>query len=245
MQFEILIKTFLRPKCLKRLIDSIKKYYPEVVIRVCDDGNYSYKPEGVEYYKLPFFSGLAVGRNYLVSKVKAPYFVFMDDDHVITKETDLDKFYKVITSANDIGIVGGRIREGYHNNDLRYGIGHLEVTYSEDKGRETTRYYYGLNAPTSIINGVTVISCRIVPQVMMCSKSLFDKYNIHWRDELKRAEHLPFFIDYPHQLKCYGVPSVVFLHKPDIPNEYKKYKDLDLYHRMVYERKMKYEVLYK
>jgi len=246
--YEILVKTFLRFPCVKRLIRSIRTYYPDITIRICDDGNgEEIKGERIIYHRLPYYSGLAVGKNFLVQKCETPYFITMDDDFIVIKETDLNKLHKIISSSDNIAIASGRIKE--FNKDMeeyiRYGAGHLEVTYSEKEGRKITRYYYGDNAPKETVNEIECIPCRITPQLIMGNKALWRKYNIKWRDELKRAEHLPFFLDLPLQVKCYVVPEVMIGHMPFKSKEYAKYKDNNIYHKMIYERKISYKVLYQ
>tara|TARA_Y100000310_G_scaffold8536_1_gene9091 strand:- start:1585 stop:2322 length:738 start_codon:yes stop_codon:yes gene_type:complete len=245
MPFEILIKTFLRPKCLRRLIRSIRAYYPDVTIRICDDaGGEEIKGKNIHFHRLPFMSGLAMGKNYMVSKCEAPYFITMDDDYIVIKETDLGTLHRVISSDTDIAVVAGRVKE--FTGVIRYGMGHLKVEYDEVKGRKITRYYYGDNAPKVEIKDVVCVPCRMTPQLIMGDKRLWELHNIKWRDELKRAEHLPFFLDLPHNMvRCYVVPDVLIGHMPFKYLEYAKYKNNMLYHNMVYEHKIAYKVVYK
>lgn len=238
--YEILIKSFLRPDCVKRLIESIRKFYPDVTVRVCDDGDLK-EVDGAILHKLPFYSGLAVGKNYLVQQVKTPYFVLLDDDFIVTSETDLDKLRKIAYSATDIAVVAGQIRE---NGEIKVGRGHLEVDYSEKYGRRLTRYYYGNMAPKISIAGTICIPCRMTSQIIMGNKELWNRYNIKWRDELKRAEHYVFFLDLPKQVRCYCVPEVIVDHKPDRSEKYDKYRNNDLYHRMTQERVMVFKSIY-
>lgn len=52
----IATKTFLRPHKLKVLLQSIRKYYPDVTVIVADDGKkpLGIKDDYVEYYTMPF-----------------------------------------------------------------------------------------------------------------------------------------------------------------------------------------------
>jgi len=82
----ILIKTFKRPKTLKRLLDSIKRFYPDIPVIVLDDSN----PE----CEFGFDIGLSKGRNELVKKCQTKYCAIIDDDCVFNEKTDLDKILK-------------------------------------------------------------------------------------------------------------------------------------------------------
>lgn len=71
----ILIKTFKRPEAYSRLIDSIRRFYPDIEILTLDDSN-----EDI---------GVSAGRNRLVEMCKTPYCLILDDDCIFTSKTDL------------------------------------------------------------------------------------------------------------------------------------------------------------
>jgi len=242
MPIEILIKSFLRPECVMRLVNSIRQFYPHIVIRICDDGYLEYCPSAI-IYKLPFYSGLAVGKNYLISLCETPYFVLCDDDFIFTKYTDLKKMLAVISSANDIAVVGGQISN--KKGSIKLGYGHIEVSYNEKQGRVLTRYYYGKNAPSEMINGINCISCRMLSSFIMGSKEVWKKNNIKWRDELKRADHIPFYLDLPLNVKCYSIPDIIIDHRHNTNSAYDKYREDKIYHRMVGERITNYRTIYE
>ena len=110
----IIVKTFLRPNCIKRFIKSVRLYYPKITILVCDDSdkplyNNNYENDNVIWYTLPFNSGVSIGRNLLLSKVKTKYFITCDDDLIFDKNTIIDILYETIENTNfDIisGIMG-------------------------------------------------------------------------------------------------------------------------------------------
>jgi len=115
MNITFIIHTYKRPGCLKRLLDSIKEFYPDVPVLVYDDSE--------------FDRGLSWGRNYLVSQVKTKYFLLLDDDFIFIKDTKIEKLVKKIQSGYDI--VAGSLLQGgeiihyegvyeYHDNILRY-----------------------------------------------------------------------------------------------------------------------------
>ncbi len=224
--FEILIKSFLRMGCLKRLLDSIIEHYPSIVVRIVDDSvpekDLVYPPKqqkilerilrereeivefvsqypNLHFYSLPFDSGLSVGRNFLVGKVEAPYFVIMDDDFVVTKRTDLNKLHQVIESDKDIVLVGGRVADnGKYTRRRRPG----KMVKGSDGNYH--KVLLGVNCPRVDVAGVKCIPCRYVPNFFMASIKLMRKHELKWEEELKIGnEHAIFFITMPAELKIY------------------------------------------
>ena len=75
----ITITTYKRPKCLERLLESIKQYYPTLPVEIVDTkGNLSW------------------GRNELGRRVKTPYFLMLEDDFIITSDTSIEKLLQVL-----------------------------------------------------------------------------------------------------------------------------------------------------
>ena len=241
-EIEILIKSFLRPNAVLACIDSIRKFYPKITISVCDDGVLTQVDKANNAYTLPYYSGHSVGRNYLLSLCRKPYFFMCDDDMLFTKETDLEKLLKVAKGQNNIGIVGLKV------DDVKLGIkagpGHLKVTYGPE-GRIIRRIFYGPKAPVHVIAGVQAIPCRIVPHSFLGNTHLFREWGVKWRDELKRCSHLPFFLDFPKKLKIYCVPEVTISHYHESNEDFDRYKNDDIYKRMTCERKIVYERQYE
>src|SRR3990167_8820718 len=110
-----IVSTFERVDCLKNLIKSIKKYYPDVPIFVADDSEEKSEIQGVEYYRLEFDSGLCIKRNFLLSKVKTKYFLLLDDDFIFTEDTRIEELVRVAELGFDI--VGGKV-QGLEYNGL-------------------------------------------------------------------------------------------------------------------------------
>ena len=113
----IIIKTMNRYICLKPLLKSILKKYPDIPILIGDDGIKTCKREverdfpqkNIKFYELPYDCGLSKGRNFLVNKVKTNYFCLCDDDFVFEKKTDLEEALMMI-KEKDLDILGGYIR---------------------------------------------------------------------------------------------------------------------------------------
>lgn len=93
----ILIKTFKRPQVLQRLIDSIKRFQPDVPYIVLDDDD---------------DIGVSAGRNRLVEMCETEYCLVLDDDCVFTEKTDLKKAVEIL-KERDLDILQLNIGEGY------------------------------------------------------------------------------------------------------------------------------------
>jgi len=245
--FEILIKSFLRMGCLKRLLDSIIKHYPSIVVRIADDSvpekHIAYPPKqqsvlervlrerkeivefvsqypNLHFYSLPFDSGLSAGRNFLVDKVETPYFVIMDDDFVVTKRTDLNKLHQVIESDKDIVLVGGRVADkGTSSRRRRPG----KLVKRPDGNY--VKVLLGVNCPRIDVAGVKCILCRYVPNFFMASAKLIRKHELKWEEELKIGnEHAIFFITMPTELKIYYTGECTVDHWPSRNLLYRRFR---------------------
>jgi len=90
-----LIKSFLRPNCLSRLLLSIHRYYPCTPTIVVDDsGNDDAKFVCNPYPKVTLIQtkkdiGSSHGRNIGLFKVQTKYFVLLDDDNIFWIMTDI------------------------------------------------------------------------------------------------------------------------------------------------------------
>ena len=102
------IKTFERPACCKRLVSSIRKYYPDMPIVVADDSREHIKlnGEGMFVIELPFNSGISFGRNMALNKVETEYFVLLDDDMIFDERTNIGLMVDML-EKNCLDIVGG------------------------------------------------------------------------------------------------------------------------------------------
>lgn len=105
------IKTFQRPACCARLVDSIRCFYPQARILVADDGRMpKATSEATHYFKLPFDVGLSAGRNYLVERADTEFFLLLDDDFVFTKTTKVERLRELL-QARVAHLMGGAIWE--------------------------------------------------------------------------------------------------------------------------------------
>lgn len=101
------IKTFERPKVLKRLIASIKRHYPELKIIVVDDSRQPIEISGIQVIALPYNSGISIGRTEGLKAVRTRYALILDDDLVFYRNTKLDAALALMEQNPQIDIMGG------------------------------------------------------------------------------------------------------------------------------------------
>jgi glycosyltransferase involved in cell wall biosynthesis len=146
----ILIKTFNRKGSLVQLLRSLEKMNCQMPILIADDSQQPYGEEiiaafsnlSIQYYPLPFDSGLAAGRNFLLQKVQTSFFLLCDDDFVLSPETDFDKILELM-EQQQLDIAGGAFLNFIRPNNLkrwirvmltpslawRYITGNMEISY--------------------------------------------------------------------------------------------------------------------
>ena len=106
-----MIKTLLRPQCLRRLLESIRIYYPNVPVMIADDSPEPY-PEvadgfgSVEYITYPFDVGPSHCYLDMIARIETPGVVFLDDDFVFIDETRIEDF---LPYMEEFDILGGDV----------------------------------------------------------------------------------------------------------------------------------------
>jgi glycosyltransferase involved in cell wall biosynthesis len=191
-----IIKTFERPHCVDRLVESIRKYYPSLPIIVADDSSKPKKRDDVEYYALPVDSGLAKGRNFLVKKVKTPYVLLLDDDFCFIKETHLEKLLHILETT-DIDIVGGRYLEPK-------GVRNSQGTFNLQDG-----ILHYLTKSHGSVAGVKLYD--IINNFFLARTKTLRKYK--WDNKLKTGgEHFDFFFTHKGKIKVAMHPEIFIYH---------------------------------
>jgi len=178
-----IIHTFKRPECLNRLKESIKRSYPDVEILVYDDSDYD--------------KGLSWGRNYLVSQVKTPYYLLLDDDFVFTPET---RVQLLLDMMGHYDIVGGALREDGN-------IRHYEGRYELKEGH--LKYIPSTTEPLDFVFNF-----------FMAKKEVTG-----WDERLKMAEHTAFFLSNKGRWKIGYEPRCIVEHHPIKTRDYLEYRN--------------------
>lgn len=110
-QVTALVKTFERPAILRRLLQSIRRFYPDLKVIVVDDSRESIPIEGVEWVQLPFDSGVSKGRSIGLSRIKTPFTLLLDDDFIFYRKTGLREALGEIEKYPEIDIMSGVVEK--------------------------------------------------------------------------------------------------------------------------------------
>jgi len=195
-----MIKTFMRPHILERLLISIEKLYgkeaEKVKIIIADDSKeqtdiWQKYPMQIDYHFLPYDIGISAGRNFMLDKIKTPYFILLDDDFVFTKETKIEALVSHLIDNSNLDIVGGLVynmqpkpsdlirKERGEEKGMRCFIVDGDTIYVEKK-------------VTELIGSLQI--GHMIPNFFSARSNSVRKNR--WRDELKKwGEHRIFFID--------------------------------------------------
>ena len=103
------IKTFERPAELRRLVRSIRRVQPDLAILVVDDSREPSTLAGVEVLRMPFNSGISIGRNAALERIETPYLLLLDDDFVFYRNTAVADSLNTIQQHPEIDILGGEV----------------------------------------------------------------------------------------------------------------------------------------
>jgi hypothetical protein len=116
-----IIKTFERPRLLRRLVRSLQRHYPELPIVVADDSRHPTRLPGVETVVLPFDSGVSAGRQAALDSVKTGYTWNLDDDFVVYAGTDASMAVAALEAHSDLDLIGGVVIDLPHLRRNRAG----------------------------------------------------------------------------------------------------------------------------
>lgn len=105
----LVVKTFERPRVLRRLVRSIRRFYPRLEVIVVDDSREPLRLPGVTTVTLPFNIGLSAGRAAALERVQTPYVLVLDDDFVFYRKTRLDPALALMEAEPRIDIMGGMV----------------------------------------------------------------------------------------------------------------------------------------
>jgi len=217
----IVVKTFQRPDALRRLVSSIRRFYPGVAVLVVDDSEQPLDPapDGVtRYWHLPFNSlGVSAGRNFGLAQVETEYVLFSDDDMVFGHRTDLAEMLRTLR-ATRFDIVSCRWLDHEPWRGVRRGYRRYEGTLEIADGVLVHR----LGATRGTIDGLPVYD--IVHQFFVASKETLGPDP--WDARLRVAgEHVDCFLGLKERgLLCTALPDVVVNHYPALPPEYHPFR---------------------
>jgi len=217
------IKTLWRPACLKRLLTSIRKYYPTIPIVCVDD---SKEPSitdpsvwgNLTYIKLPFDTGLGASRNVMIDAVKTKYAVYLDDDYYFFNRTILERFYAIL-EADLTDLVGGRCKEGRHIRKF-HGLLKQQGTVMHYYRKFHGRDQLPLTETGGVVKTLEVCHCDIVVNFFMARTAMLQQ--VKWDGDLKINTHSEFFFRAHKAMRIAYCQSVDIGHAATRHREYSK-----------------------
>lgn len=242
-KLSVLIKTFDRKKSLVKLLQSLQQWYPDLPVFIADDSKEPYRNEilsrfsqlDIQYYTLPFDTGLSAGRNYLLKKIHTPYFLLCDDDFVIDHRLHLSKTMTTMEEQHlDIG--GGcfinytttanfrRLARVMLTPSLawRYVLNKpVEIHYNGHFHKENNRCTLSISSRKP---ADAICFCDIVNNLFI-GKTRSVKAMNGWDEEFKVGEHEDFFYRAKlHGLKVALLNDFAVAHYPVITGNYLPYR---------------------
>jgi hypothetical protein len=212
----VLVKAFERPDCLRRLVSSIRRFYPHIAIYVVDDSREPLDPppDGVtRYWHLPFNSaGLAGGRNFGLRHVETEYVLVSDDDMVFVRKTDLGKLLATLRTTT-FDVVSCCWMDYDPWTGVRRGLRHWEGTLDVE-GRVLVHRY---GATRGTVDGLPVYDT--VHNFFMAPVERLGPDP--WNEQLKVQEHTEFSLSLKERGLLSTVhPDVVVDHRQEFTDQY-------------------------
>ncbi|CAL8255675.1 beta-1,4 N-acetylgalactosaminyltransferase 1a [Gadus morhua] len=239
----IATKTFLRYDKLRDMINSVRKYYPTVLIVIADDNEHPQPVTGphIDRYIMPFGKGWFAGRNLAVSQVTTKYVLWVDDDFLFTESTKLEKMVDILEKTT-LDLVGGAVTEvtGYSAT--------YQHTFSVDEGGSEGDCLHIRQGHYHSIQGFP--SCVVADAVINFFMARTDKIlRVGFNPQLSRRGHLEFFVDALGSLHVGSCSDVKIGHASKIVLPWSKSESAKSYDRFRYsftnsEGRMQTEVYY-
>ena len=217
----VVVKTFQRPDAVRRLVASIRRFYPSLAVLVVDDSEEPLDPvpDGVtRYWHLPFDSlGVSAGRNFGIARVETPYTLVCDDDMVFGRRTDLARMLRTVQTTR-FDVVSCRWLDHEPWRGIRRGYRRYEGTLEVADGALVHR----LGATRGTIDGLPVFD--VVHQFFVAPTEVLR--GTPWDERFKVAgEHLALFLALKERgVLCTRLPDVVVHHRPALPPAYMPYR---------------------
>ncbi len=191
------IKTFERPQRCRELVDSIRRFYPELAIIVVDDSRQVVPIPNVTAHIMPYDSGVSAGRSEGLKLVNSKYVLNLDDDFVFFQHTDVLAAVKIMNRYDEIDLMGGMVI------DLPLYITH------ESRGSDLFNHSTESIVPPGQLVGGLKVHDKVANFFIARADSL---RNVDWDRGLKRLDHADFFTRAKGRLLSVYNPAFKVLH---------------------------------
>ncbi len=200
----LVFATVDRPHCVQRLIDSVKKYFPDIQVVVGNQGVPSdhlaeyYQKNNVKVAYLPQDAGVSAARNAAVELVETEYLLLADDDFIIGHDTSLFAPMTILDSDDSVDIVGGLLYDIY--GQLDFSAGHERrweriFFHDENEGLLVSLPIDSFYPLEKRVKGYSYFVCDAVMNWAVMRKNIFSK-GAKW-DEIYtcNGEHEDFYLN--------------------------------------------------
>lgn len=172
------IKTFERPRSLARLLASLAESFPGLHVVVADDSRSPVSLPGVEVVTLPFDSGVSLGRQRALERVRTEYTWLLDDDFVLYRGSRLSLPFRALERYPELDLVGGPV---------------INLPLLQ-KSRSNPRGIYATGAEPLLPTGPYKDGLEICDKVPNYYLARTERLRlVGFTPELKRIDHADFF----------------------------------------------------
>lgn len=222
-EITLIIKTFERPNCLNRLLESIRWFYPDIKIIIADDSK-NIKPilkRNIHHILFPFNSGASYCRNQALKTsinkqfacgIENPYVVCLDDDFIFTEKTKLETWIEILENSN-INLISGNVGNTRYEACFKIEDNILKFI-KNNKGYECNLPLYDITLQ------------------FWCARAKKIKEFGGWDNDFKSVDHLPFFLRAYEKIKishCNEVSINHYQEKSPYYNNFRYGKVKDYY----------------
>ena len=212
-----LFVTMNRPQAARRLISSVRQFYPEMPIFVGDQSEPGpamrafYDEHRVAATFFPFDSGVSYCRAELVKETATDYVVFGDDDFLFTEKSQFDVPRRILQQNEHIGLVGGSIIDIFaspQGREYRAFRRFEKKIYLDEESQLFLSIPIDYLPPEiGCIEGQQYYFCDMTLNWALCRREIFADRRVLWDPQFKsNGEHENFFL----QLKKYSPYRVVY-----------------------------------
>ena len=103
-----IVHTNERPGSVDRLIKSVGWLYPQLRLLVADDSSKPQPITGADAVKVPVGVGVSACRNTLLSRVRTPYFLLLEDAMELNRRSNVERLLELV-SANQLDVAAGEV----------------------------------------------------------------------------------------------------------------------------------------
>jgi hypothetical protein len=103
-----IVHTCERPHSVDRLVKSVGWLYPQLRVLVADDSPKPHALKGADAVKVPAGAGVSAARNALLSRVRTPYVLVLEDTMELSRRSGVDRLLELVASGK-LDIAAGEI----------------------------------------------------------------------------------------------------------------------------------------